>query len=498
MIPIGAWQPDLPDFENPGALEAKNVLPDAAGYRPLPSLVAAGTVLGAMEARVQGAILARGQGGAIANFAGTAAKLYRWDSTGVAWNDVSRTTGGAYGTAADGGWSFAQFGDLVIAVNGIDAPQKFAIGSDSRFAALNGTPPVARFVSTVRDFVVMGRPSGLAQRVHWSGINNAETWASSQATQADFQDLPDGGYVMGIVGGEYGLVFQERAIKRMTYVGVPAIFQFDEIARGTGTPAEGSLAHHENIAFFLSDDGFFALDGAQGLRAIGHHRVDRFFWNDVNQTYLNRISAAVDPINKLYVVSYPGPGSDLAGGAPNRLLIYNWTADRWSRAEVEMEMIQQAASQAGYTLDSLDSYLANLDALPFSLDNRFWTGSGRLLLAGFTPAHMIGFFNGPNLAATVDTGEAQLVPGRRALVRSLRPLVEGDTGGATVSVRTGTRNRTIDPVSFDAPAAMNAFGHCPVRANGRYLRARIEVAAGAAWRHIQGIDEVESTAAGAR
>ena len=75
MIPIGAWQPDLPDFENPGALEAKNVIPDAAGYRPLPALVAAGTLFGAMDARVQGAILARGHGGTIANFAGTAGKL---------------------------------------------------------------------------------------------------------------------------------------------------------------------------------------------------------------------------------------------------------------------------------------------------------------------------------------------------------------------------------------------------------------------------------------
>src|SRR5262249_4281976 len=168
MIPIGAWQPDLPDFENPGALEAKNVIPDRAGYRPLPSLVAAGSALGAMETRVQGAILARGQGGTVANFAGTVGKLYRWDNAGVAWIDVSRVTGGAYGTPADGGWSFAQFGDLVIAANGVDGPQKYTIGSGGNFAPLGGTPPVARFVATVRDFVVMGRPSGLAQRVHWS------------------------------------------------------------------------------------------------------------------------------------------------------------------------------------------------------------------------------------------------------------------------------------------------------------------------------------------
>src|SRR5215813_7010468 len=196
----------------------------------------------------------------------------------------------------------------------------------------------------------------------------------------------------------------------------------DEVVRFEPTgPEDEEVARqateYVNWIFSRDNAGFFALDRAQGLRAIGHHRVDRFFWNDVNQTYLNRISAAVDPINKLYVVSYPGSGGDL-NRTPNRFLIYNWTADRWSRAEVDVEMICQAASQSGRTLDQLDSFTANLDALPFSLDNRFWTGSGRLLLAGFTQAHEIGFFNGPNLAATVDTGEAQIAPNRRALVRS--------------------------------------------------------------------------------
>jgi hypothetical protein len=493
MIPVGPWQPDLPELQNPGALEAKNVIPDAASYRPLPSFATTG---GAMTARVQGAISARGLGGGIVNFAGDAAKLYKWDSSGVNWADVSRTTGGPYATPADGGWSFTQFGDLVIAANGVDAPQAFTIGSSANFAALGGSPPTARFVATVRDFVVMGRVSGFAQRVQWSGINNAQTWASSQATQADFQDLPDGGWVMGVLGGEYGLVFQERSIKRMTYEGVPTIWRFDEIAR-TGTPAEGSIARHQDLAFFVADDGFFMLAGGAQIRAIGHNRVDRTFWSDLDQNYLHRISAAIDPVNKLYVLSYPGAGN--AGGIPNKLLIYNWQADRWSRAEVELELIHQAATQSGYTLEQLDGVAASLDALPYSLDSRIWTGAGRLLLAGFGTDHRIGFFNGANMAATVDTGEAQLVPGRRALARTLRPLVQGGPAdGVGLAVRIGARNRTVDPVVFGAPSPVNAFGACPIRSNGRYHRARIEVAAGVSWTHIQGIDEVQVTPAGVR
>ncbi|MGH7185566.1 MAG: hypothetical protein ACREIB_04715, partial [Pseudomonadota bacterium] len=217
-----------------------------------------------------------------------------------------------------------------------------------------------------------------------------------------------------------------------------------------------------------------------------------YFWNDVDQGYLHRITSAVDPINKLYVLSYPGAGS--GGGTPNRLLIYNWGADRWSQADVELEMLHQAATQSGYTLDDLDSVSASLDGLPFSLDSRAWSGSGRLLLAGFSTAHKVGYFNGANLAATVETTEAQPSPRRRTLVRGLRPIVDG----GSVSVRIGTRNRTDVPVSYGSPASMTAHGACPVRANGRYLRARIEIAANGAWSHIQGVDEIDASPAGAR
>lgn len=441
-----------------------------------------------MDARVQGAISVRGIDGTIKNFAGDATKLYDWD--GVTWNDVTRTSGGAYATGTDGGWEFEQFGDLVVAVNGIDAPQKFAISTSSNFEALGGSPPVARFVKAVRDFLVLGRISTATNRVQWSGINNAETWTTSAATQADLQDLPDGGQVMGLVGGEYGVIFQERAIRRMTYVGSPIIFQIDKISLEHGTPAEGSIAAFESMVFFLSDNGFYRLDGGSRLTPIGAQKVDRYFFNDFDATYPYRVTATVDPLNKLYVVSYPGEGND--NGTPNKLLIYNWDVDRWSRAEVELERLHTAATQSGYTLDQLDTVSASLDALPFSLDSRVWTGAGRLLLAGFNTAHKIGFFNGDNLDATVDTTEAQLIPERRALVTGFRPMVQG----GTVTAQLGTRNLQSESVTWGAEIAVNAFGMCNARSNARYHRARINATGD--WEHIMGIDEIQASSAGLR
>src|SRR5690554_5673622 len=77
----------------------------------------------------------------------------------------------------------------------------------------------------------------------------------------------------------------------------------------------------------------YALIGGQRVEPIGDQKVDRFIWRSVDQGNLHRISAAIDPINKLYILCYPGSGS--ANGTPNRLLIYNWTIGRWSEAEIE-------------------------------------------------------------------------------------------------------------------------------------------------------------------
>jgi len=487
MIRMGPWRPDMPALENPGALEALNVVPGPAGsYLPLQKFQEQGN---AMSARVQGALSCRAIDGTINNFGGDATKLYKWD--GTSWSDVSRVVGGAYATPSDGQWDFAKFNDLVIGVNGVDAAQSFTMGSSSNFAALGGSPPVAAFVTVVGSFVVMGRVSSARNRVQWSAFNApSSSWASSQTTQADQQDLAVGGDVMRLVGGQYGLVFQEREVKRMSYVGPDPIFRLDTISNELGTPASFSVAPWRNMAFFLSNDGFHVVvDGSQVV-PIGDRKVNSYFWADVDPSYLYRITAAVDPINKLVFWSYAGTGN--TSGTPNKLLCYSITEEEFSRGEQAMEMLHVAATQSGFTLDSLDSVSSSIDALLFSLDSRLWSGSGRILLSGFSTAHKIGFFDGTNMAATVDTTESALVRGRRARLKSLRPIAEG----GTPSVRLGYRDNLQTAVQFTGAVSVDATGKADVQADSRYFRARLEFSEGDTWSNVQGIDDLDVIAGG--
>lgn len=389
-----------------------------------------------------------------------------------------------YAPGTDGTVRFTQFGSLAIAVNGIDAPQKFNLATGTNWETLGGSPPIGTFVATVRDFVFMGKIGSTPQRVQWSPFNNAEgTWGSVAATQADFQDLPDGGNITGLVGGEFGLVFSETAIRRMTYEGPPTVFRLDKIANDLGCNVPNSVAGFLDRAFFLHKSGFYMVVGGQQILAIGRGKVDRTFWAEFDEVNHFRSSAAIDPVRGLYVFAYPANGSN---GTPNRLLIYNWHTERWSRAVLNCELVFGGVSQQSYTLEQLDPF-GTMETLPYSLDSSFWSGAVSLLLFGFDTDHKSGSFSGDTLAATVETGEFNPGNGRRSIVRACRPLIDG--GSPMIAI--GGRETQQSSVSYGASVGLTAAGLAPVYSSGRYFRVRATQPAGAVWNNMQGVDDLD-------
>lgn len=490
MIPFSAWLPDVAAFETDASREALNVIPSVSGFRPFPSFT---NVTSALPALVQGAVSVRALNGTTYNFAGTATKLYKLDADGLAWSDVTRAVGGDYTTATDGKWSFAQYGDYLIAANGADAVQVFQLGVSTRFDALAGSPPAAYFAGTIREFAILAKTSTANNRIKWSAIGDVTDWVTSATTLSDAQDFADGGSIMGFVGGEFGIVFQERAIQRMSFEGPPTAFRFDKIAQFLGCRAEGSIASFENFAFFLGDDGFYMIRGGAELVPIGSEKVDRWLEDQLDASYLYRISACIDPIAKLYLIGFP---STAGNGTADQILMYHWPTGQWAHAAVSHEILYAAATQASYTIDGMDSVSATIDGLPFPLDSRFWTGSGRLLLSSFDTSHRQGFFSGAPLAATVETGDNQLSPGGRSLFRGLRPMIEGSS--LTPSLTVGSRDHLTESVTYGQPIPANTYGFCNARVQARYHRARITIPASSQWEYARGVDDIKFSPMGRR
>lgn len=473
MIPFAQYLPDLKDLNNPGTTAVKNVIPDVDSYREFPAL---STFSNALDAYCRGAIAVKDKDANVVNYAGDAGKLYALaDDT---FSDVS--LGGGYSTASGESWEFLKWGEKVLATNYTDNPQTIAI-KGANFANLT-TAVKFRHFAAVREFVVAaatndGTDGELPSRVRWSALNDETDWTVSPSTQADFTDLKGRqGWCQAVRGGEYGVVFQEYSIWRMTYVGSPIVFQFDETQPGYGTPSPHSVVQWGDVIYFLGQDGFYALVNGLELRSIGANRVDRTFFNDLDPSEVLRVVGTVDPINRLIIWAYPG--SSHTSGRPNKLLIYNYAADRWGMAEVTVHYIYNAYGQ-GYSLEGLDAISASIDALSESLDSRAYK-AGSVLVGGFGSGHMLGFFSGAALDAELETAEIQISPGQRSLIRSIRPLIDGNAPSSvpTITVQVGTRQRQQDAYAWTDPVAINGTGECPVRSDARYHRARVKISGG--------------------
>lgn len=472
MIEFGDLQADLPTYENSGALVVDNVLPLAKGYKSLAGFQAlSGTGL---TGSAVGLFTSFGASGST-NYAGDATKLYQMDSS-LVFQDKSKAGGYNNSTTENARdfWAFTQFGSNIIATNHADNIQKFEEGVDSAFSDLVSLK--AKYIAVIRDFVVAGYTTESSttynQRVKWSGINDSSTWTPSQATQSGFQDIVGShGNIQAIVGGESaGVIFMEKAIYRMEYVGTPLIFQFNKIADNIGAFAPKSVASYGNMVFFLAQDGFYKLTGGQQLTPIGNAKVDNFFFEDLSSN-LDGITSAVDPNNSIVVWSYRGSGA--TGTTNNKLLIYNYAVDKWSTGSgQDLQFIASASQEAFTTLESLD-VLGDLDNLPKSLDSYFYK-EGIVGLAGFNSANKFGKFIANSLSATVDTTEFEGAKGKRSTLINCRPIVDG-TSNTSVTITPITRQSQLDTTTTGSAVSTNDTGTCPLRSTSRYHRIRVSV-----------------------
>jgi len=478
MIPFGEFLPDQTALENPGATVAKNVIPMLRGYAPLNSLA---EYSGAADAYIRGATAAKDAAQATYVYAGNETKLYVVSGTGsISLTDVSKS--GGYSTDANDRWRFVTYGTSLLATNFSDPIQKITIGS-TPFADMGGSPPKAKYMAVVRDQVFTGfldeGGTVYPSRVRWSGIGNEENWGSDPATGADFQDIYDFGAVMGVAGGEYATILMEHGIVRAQFVGPPLFYSIDKVETARGCKYPGSVASVGRYVFYCSPDGFYLFDGSTS-QPIGAEKINRFFFNDLNEDYSHRISSSVDPTKQLLVVSYPSFRS--ANGTPDRLLIYNYALQRWSMAEVSADFISSFAVP-GYSLEDLGTVYASLDSVPAPLDSGIWAG-GQFLFGGGVN-NKLAIFSGAKLDATIETGEFAMSTGRRSMLRAIMPH---STGATSVTVQVGSRSRQQDTATFGAESSLNDDGFCPVRAEGRFHRVRVNLTGD--WQNALGIDVV--------
>ncbi len=558
-IAFPEYAPDLTSLGLESTDTASNVLPKADGYGPFKDLASFTYTL---PAPCRGYFFARRSDGSVAVFAGTATRLYLLNNSTFNWDDVSKG-GIAYSDlVADSNWQFAQFNDLVIAVQVNTPPQKFTLSSSTEFEDLAGSPPSAGHIAIVNRFVVLTSLLTNPRRVQWCDLDAPETWTAGTGL-ADYQDMPDGGSCFAVSGGDaYGLVFQHECIRSLTYApGSAVTFQINRIAQNETLFAEYSTINVGELTFYCGASGFRMVQGGGKPQPIGKDRVDQSFFEDVDRGNLQLVIGASDPTHTLVYWAYKS-GQGLQG-LFDKILVFDYAlpkAGRWAIIEgVTGEYIATLA-KPGITLEQLDeiaptpltvlgaanngsgairltldavsnpdfqiagqnfivvqgvegtveangtwsvtivdpthidligsvftnAYISggaiggSLDELPFSLDSI--SKSAAAAPSAFGPTSKLGFFTGPNLEATIVTGEQEF-GGDTMFVSGVRPLTDAPGCGVTI----GTRFSPQEAVAWGGEEIIDDTGFAGNLAEARYLRAKLRIPAGTTWRYARAV-----------
>lgn len=504
IIPIPEFAPDQPDVPSLSSDTVYNVIPVTdISYGPMPSHQ---PFTSALTARCQGGLTASDNSGNVRVYAGDASKLYRIASPGTSAADVSKV--GGYITPSTSGWSFTVLGQRVIATNFNDAPQGYLEGTSALFSDLitSGVTSIkAKYAAVIKNWLFLGNTTDAIsgnqpQRIWWSAINDPTNFptpgtATAANNLSDYQDIlgPHGEVrgVAGNLGTADGAAFMERSVWRIIYTGLPDIFSFVPAEGARGLLASGGLNQLGSNVAYPTEDGFYMFDGSNSI-PIGKGKIDKFFYNDLQSGYIDRISCCSDPSRGLLIWAYPGAGA--SNGNPNRLLIYSQAFNRWTATEAGAVQVEQVLRGAtfGTTLEALDSF-GTIDSLAFSLDSPVWTGN-RSVLAAFDTNHKYGFFDGPNLAAKIDTSDLEIAQGFQSSLKRVRPLIDL----STATIATSGRDKISSSSSFGTAVSQESDGSCALRSRGRYHRMRLQTASGDSWNQFSGFDITDASKLGKR
>lgn len=507
-FPFGEWLPDQPDYQNAGMVEADNVYPTARGFGPFET--ASATAATTTEPITGAQMFFDNSGNSVVVMGGSTILATKRSTT------VAET--GSY-NATSAGWSFERFNDLIIAVSIENDPQYLDdIDTDDTWSALPGTPPKAAQIGRVGDFLVLGdlvditagNPT-VPNRVRWSAFNNPTTaWVTDRGELSDYRDLdPKYGRVTAIVGGRFGLIFQERAIWRMTFVGAPKVFEFAEVSVDRGCIAAGSAVTIAADTFFLSQDGFWKTNGSD-VQQIGAERVNDWFNDEVDDGNVKLTHGALNwPKRSIVWTFYPAGSS-----AFTKQIIYNFVLNKWSSASQTIDFLTKSQIDA-LTIGDLAGLFATIgDMSAYTLGSSEWKakdlsfaafipgGQTTSFSSGFSTGFAFGatgsaFANmtGATAEANLVTGDTQIEPGYRSRVTGAWPIVQ--TQDTTLTTKIRSRATQGGAISTTTATTKAADGFCPHNVDNWIHSVRTTIPAGITWDHASGV-QVRAVRSGRR
>jgi hypothetical protein len=489
----GGMAPDAPDMDRDGCSLVEGLAWVDGCYQLVRSPLIAGTQAAPVGA-VTFAEQYRSLAGVDALYIATDSKLYYFNPNGGAITNLGA------GFVSDN-WKMCRFGDNVLACSQGNAVKQSAALAAFANVATSVLKPRGRFITTMKTHAFLAYVDDGAggafdsSKFWWSARNSSADWQPG-SNRAGFANVrKDVGPITNVAGfEEFGVLFCERAVYRIDYVGGASVWSLRQIAGpGEGMPTN----YHRSMVVVGTDIYYLSWTGPRVVRAgesveiLGTNTMRR--WLTSPHLSANRglppppddsvtggllynpwwPSGALDSGRPLiawqYCYATYDPGTLTTAFGPPTTLLYNYFEDAFTVLPSVMGDINGGGGTLGAYLcgKSGQSMQAPSTAVPTLPGSGYWavyteSSSGDLKVAHRAHASS-------TLAAKIVGRRWRPTPGATVQLCGLRPIarltdwsgvasgtiVDKELTGATLRVEAGPDPRLLT-VTYDKTTAWAA------------------------------------------
>lgn len=161
--------------------------------------------------------------------------------------------------------------------------------------------------------------------IRWCDVDDFTTWIATVTNQAGSYRIPKGSKIVACIqAAQQTLVWTDLGLWAMQYVGLPYVYQFNEIGTGCGLIGRKAAASMSGVVYWMGQSQFYMLAGG-GPQPIPCPVWDVIF-QDLDTANLDKIRIAVNSRFAEVAWYYPTKGND---GEIDAYVKYNTVLQQW-------------------------------------------------------------------------------------------------------------------------------------------------------------------------
>lgn len=256
-------------------------------------------------------------------FFGDSASLYRWPGSGVILEEGTLYTGIEDATVTQDAtaWSFKDFGDWMIATNGVDTIQVNKGSSFVDLGGVSGAFDTAEIVTALNEHIIVFNTDNSPYEARWAAAGNPELWVPATTNTAGFLPIREARSPIkaAVPLQEAIAVYTKESLFLMEYVGSASFrFRIRHAINGIGAVSKHSVVSVGSFNYGLGTGGFWFTDG-NSFKYIDEPAIRDYWRDNLASGQVSKVNAYHNEDEKKIVWYFPTTDEPDAGVAFNYL-----------------------------------------------------------------------------------------------------------------------------------------------------------------------------------